>query len=112
MNQRAQEERGRIVCAACSAPLLGIWAPPIDRDYLGDLLVEDLPTRRPDMRGWNLDGDTFKISRHALTRVRQGKAPAYRRSVPPQIPVTLPKRIECWRCGTVQHLDNNTLGRA
>jgi hypothetical protein len=30
-----------------------------------------------------------------------------RRAVPPQIPLGLPMKIECWQCGLVQVIDKN-----
>jgi hypothetical protein len=91
MSQRAYVQGDRIHCAACARPLAGVWEPGDEQWW-------------PDVRGWMRDGDVYRITKHALERLRQGKRPAYRRTVPPQIPLRRPASIECWSCGLVQDL--------
>jgi hypothetical protein len=90
MSGRAFLQGRQIICSECSAPLWPTWGEP--------------PDVLPDVRGWVVDdgGDAWRLSSHALKRVRRGKRPAYRRAVPPQLLLGDHKQLECWRCHSVQ----------
>lgn len=106
MSQRTYVRGERICCAECSADLARFVITS------GSVATEPIALINIG-HGWILEGHTWKATRHAKERLRQGKQAAFRRwyesAAPDRTRYIMNwdegTQIQCWSCGLVQMLE-------